>query len=143
MDDDGFVVHQRRRRVATREPGRESFLKEGLSYSGTEEEFDSNHARLYGREEGFGPNGKHNHGPRRFPLGSDREILHTRYSQTTALRDNHSDAYKNGVSAAKRELKSMSRPEQHYYETQTGGFAPRQHGNLGTHAKNWSDVSLE
>ena len=143
MDDDGFTVHQRRRRVATREPGRDSFLKEGLSYSGTDEDFERNHARLYGREEGLGPNGRHRHGERRFPLGSDRERLHTQYSASTQPRNDHQDAYHSGVTAANRELRNMSRQEQRYYQTQTGGFAPRQHERLEHRARNWSDVSLE
>lgn len=143
MDDDGFTVHQRRRRVATREPGRDSFLKEGLSYSGTDEDFERNHARLYGREEGLGPNGRHRHGERRFPLGSDRERLHTQYSASTQPRNDHQDAYHSGVAAANRELRNMSRQEQRYYQTQTGGFAPRQHERLEHRARTWSDTSLE
>ena len=142
MDNDGFAVQQRRRRGTTREPGLNSFLREGLNYTGTDENFKKNHARLYGREEGLGPDGEHHHGSR-FPRGSDREKLHTHYSKSTRPRDNSRTAYENGVLAARDELKRMGRKAQDYYERHTGGFAPHQHERLDPRATNYRDSTLE
>ena len=142
MADDGFTVQSRRRRAATREPGLDSFKKEGLKYSGTDEGYCSNHARLYGREEGLGTDGKH-HGSSRFPRGSDREKLHTEYSKSTKPRDDSRIAYEKGVIAAKNELRRMDRKSQQYYEEHTGGFAPHQHERLDPRAKLHRDNSLQ
>ena len=127
------------RRAATRD----SFLRDVPSYSGTDKDFESAHYQRYGREERLGPDGKHHHGSDHFPYGSNREHLHTQYSNSTRPRDDSRAAYHNGVSAAHKELKRMSNEEQKYYKTQTGGFTPHQHERLDPRAARFRDASFE
>lgn len=143
MDDDGFALYQRRRRVATREPGRDSFLGEGLRYSGRDEDYQNAHGTLYGREERLGPDGAHHPGSAHFPHGSDREKLHTQYSKSTKPRNNARKAYEGGLAAAENEVRSMSRKAQEYYDEHTGGLAPHHHERLEPPARIYRDVSLE
>lgn len=118
MDDDGYAVQGRRRRGANREPARDrdraSFLREVPKYAGTPENFDRAHAQRYGREEGLGPDGKHNHGSYEFPHGSDRQRLHTQYSASTRARDVTRGAYREGLRAANEEYEYMDAEQQKY-----------------------------
>ena len=146
MEDDGFAMQSRRRRGTTREPardrGKESFMRDVPNYEGTSEEFDRAHARRYGREEGLGPDGRHEHGQAHFPQGSDRQKLHTQYSASTKGRNFKRDAYNHGLRGAEKEFRAMDREEQNYYRTNTGGLTPLQHERLDPRAQEWKDISL-
>ncbi|KAF6241905.1 hypothetical protein HO173_000617 [Letharia columbiana] len=104
MDADGYAIQGRRRGGTNREPVRdrdqESFLREVPRYAGTSENYDRAHAQRYGREEGLGPDGKHNHGSYQFPRGTDRQKLHSQYSASTKGRDAARGAYQKGLGAA-------------------------------------------
>ena len=144
-DDDGFTLQSSRRRGATREPargrGRESFLQEVPRYGGTDEDYDRAHYARYGHEEGMISEG-HHHGSAQFPHGSDRQRLHTHYSNSTKPRVKAGNAYRNGVQAANRELGKMSAAERDYYRRHTGGLAPHQHEQLDPRAGDFRDSSL-
>ena len=144
-DDDGFTVQSSRRRGATREPargrGRESFLQEVPRYGGTDEDYDRAHYGRYGHEEGMISEG-HHHGSAQFPHGSDRQKLHTHYSNSTKPREKARNAYRNGLGEANEEYQSMSRAEQQYYKEHTGGLPPHLHERLDPRAKDLRDKSL-
>ena len=147
MSGGGIGVHGRRRRgttqESTRDRARDTFLREVPRYEGTDDDFERAHARLYGKEEGLRPDGKHQHGSAHFPRGSERQRLHTQYSKTTKPRDNARDAYQDGLRAAEREYDRMGVEERDYYRDHTGGLAPYQHERLDPRAKRLRDLSLE
>lgn len=143
MDADGFALQGRRRgrtnRENTRDRDRASFVREVPRYAGTSENFDRAHAQRYGREEGLGPDGKHNHGSYTFPHGSDRQKLHTQYSASTNGRDVARGAYQKGLAAANDEYEYMDEEQQEYYNHNTGGLPPHQHERLDPRASEYRD----
>ena len=143
MDSDGFAVQGRRRggtnRGNVRDRDHASFVRDVPKYAGTSKDFDSSHARRYGREEGLGPDGHHHHGSMQFPRGSERQKLHTQYSASTKARDNTRRGYDNEVLAANKELRSMSVEQREYYRDHTGGLAPDQHERLDPRAQAYRD----
>ena len=145
MDDDGFAVQGRKRGGAKREHTRErdlgSFLKEVPKYGGSSKDFDRAHAQRYGREEGLGPDGKHDHGSYKFPHGSSRQKLHTQYSASTRPRDTARGAYKDGLGAITEELEMMGIDQRDHYRLNTGGLAPDQHERLDPRAREYRDKS--
>ena len=147
MDADGYAVQGRRRGGTNRERGRdrdqESFLREVPRYAGTSENFNRAHAQRYGREEGLGPNGEHNHGSYQFPRGTDRQKLHSQYSASTKGRDAAHSAYQKGLGAADDEYENMTEEEQRYYAKNTGGLPPHQHERLDPRAREYRDKSYK
>lgn len=145
MDADGYAIQGRRRGGTNREPvrdrGRDSFQREVPRYAGTSQKYDRAHAQRYGREEGLGPDGKHNHGSYQFPRGTDRQKLHSQYSASTNGRDAARGAYQKGLGAAQEEYENMDEEEQEYYTQNTGGLAPHQHERLDPRAKEYRDKS--
>ena len=143
MDDDGFAVQGRRRKGATREAVRDrdrtSFLKDVPRYAGTSEEFSSAHARRYGREEGLGPNGTHDHRSHQFPPGSERDKMYKSYNASTRGRDVARDAYQTGLASAKNQNRRMTEDEEEYYRENTGGLRPDQHEQLDPRAALYRD----
>ena len=147
MDADGYSVQGRRRGRTSREPARdrdqESYLREVPKYAGTSENFDRAHAQRYGREEGLGPDGQHNHGSYQFPRGSDRQKLHSQYSASTKGRDVARGAYQKDLATAKREYKNMDEEQRNYYDQHTGGLPPHQHERLDPRAQEYRDKSYK
>ena len=145
MDHDGFSMQSRRRRGSGREPapgrGSDEFLTRVPNYGGSDEQFEREHARLYGKEEKFGPDGKHQQYQRHFPNGSERERLYMQYNASTKGRDSKRASYNAGLTAATNELDLMDDEEQSYYEEHTGGFTPLQHERLDPRARAWRDTS--
>lgn len=111
-------------------------------YTGTDEDYERAHARRYGQEEGLGPNGKHHHGSARFPCGSERQVMHTKYSMSTKPRDMSRTAYEEELRAAEREVGRMGIQEQEYYRNHTGGLTPHQHERLDPRASKYRDNSF-
>ena len=143
MDADGFAVQGRRRggtnRGNVRDRDQASFLRDVPKYAGTSKDFDSSHARRYGREEGLGPDGQHHHGSMQFPRGSERQKLHTQYSASTKARDNTRSGYENELRTANKELRSMGAEQRQYYRDNTGDLAPDQHERLDPRAQAYRD----
>ena len=146
MDDDGFSVHSGKKRGATRGPSHrgalESFRTDISRYAGSEEDFDKAHARRYGREEDLDSDGKHKPGRRHFPPGSERQILYTRYDNSTDACNRTGQRYQDGVEAADQVLDRMTQEERRYYLENTGGYAPHQHEGLDLRAGQFRDSSL-
>lgn len=146
MDDDGFTLHNRGRRNTTRgsalDRGFDTFHREVPRYQGSSRDFDSAHARRYGREEGLGRDGGH-HESSGFPHGSDRQKLHAQYAQSTRARDRARNAYQHGLADATDEFDDMTYEEQQYYKKHTGGLPPDQHERLDPRAGQYRDKSYE
>lgn len=104
----------------------------------TAEEYDKSHAQRYGAEEGM-VDGKHRRGNPSFPIGSERDIAHAKYSESTKQKERARKSYRGARKAHTAEIDNLSPEEKGYYEHSTGGLFPTHHANLFTRALDLAD----
>ena len=143
MDNDGFEVQKRRRGYSSRDPtrdrGRAEFLSQVEKYEGTPEDFSRAHARRYGREEGLGPDGSHDHVASEFPRGSDRQRMYDQYDASTRGMNSARKSYSRGLVAAQNEMRAMDPEEKNFYRENSAGLTPHHHERLDPPAKEFRD----
>ena len=143
MDADGFEMQRNRRGSSRREPtrdrGRAGFLSQVPAYEGTREDFSRAHARRYGREEGLGPDGSHDHVASQFPQGSDRQRMYDQYNTSTRGMNTARRVYNRGLETAQSEMRTMDPEERQYYRENSAGLTPDQHERLDPPAREFRD----
>ncbi len=105
------------------------------------DEYDRNHAQLYGEEERMA-NGKHRSGiPELFPPGSPREIAHSGYEESTTRRDRVRKSYVNQAGRYGEDIERLPDDQRKYYKHATGSLFPTQHADLSDRALDYADAS--
>lgn len=106
----------------------------------TADEYDYNHAQRYGAEEGM-IDGKHRRGTPSFPKGSERDIAHAEYSESTKHRDKARKSYKHADKAHNTDNKKLNIEEKIYYKHSTDKLLPTQHADLSGRGLDLADAS--
>ena len=114
--------------LPNRSRDRDSFQSNIPYPSGSETEFASRHADLYGEEEHL-IDGSHAGRPY-FPRRSERAKIHEEYKMSTPERDRTRLAYKKEFDAAKAEAEGFSQEQDEYYTHTSDGMLPRHHTDL-------------
>ena len=96
--------------------------------SGSEAEFASRHADLYGEEENL-VDGNHVDRPY-FPRRTERAKIHGEYKTSTPVRDRTRIAYESELDAANAEFDGFSKEQAQYYMHASDGLLPRRHAAL-------------
>lgn len=108
----------------------------------TEEEYDHNHAQLYGTEERM-INGRHRRGQPSFPDGSERAVAYAAYDVSTVRRNRASADYTAAHGRHDAEIRERPLEEKTYYKHSTKGLLPTQHAHLSPFALDWGDAARE
>lgn len=107
---------------------------------GPADEYEKNHAQLYGVEERM-IHGKHRPGVPTFPQGSERDIAHGRYVESTKRRDRARVAYRKTNQAHIADIENLNSETKEYYEHSTKGLFPTQHAGLSGRALDLGDAA--
>ena len=114
--------------LPNRAQNRELFQRNVPFPPGPEQEFDRQHADIYGKEEGMVDG--HHVGSPHFPRRSERARMHGVYETSNQLRDRTRNAYKSGVTFAQAECEEFNEDQTEYYRYTSDGLLPRHHAAL-------------
>lgn len=88
-------------------------------------------------------NGKHRRRNPSFPEGSEIDIAHAEYSESTTHRDRARKSYDVANKAHTADFKRMSMEEKTYYNHSTDKLLPTQHADLSGRALDLGDAAYK